>query len=114
MEVAIIQKQIPPPALQMAGDLLSEIDSGRRIKNLEGRVRALIGTGLQAAALAVAAADRPRHLKIAVAQIKAVASLAENLGLAHGPEQAADSPPNSDSISVPEPAESHGAETAIG
>lgn len=106
MEVAIILKQIPTPALQMAEDLLFDIDSGRRIKGLEGRVRALIDAGLKAGALAVAAADRPRHLKSAVAEINAVASIAENLGLAHSPEKAADSLSDSGSLSAPNPSES--------
>ncbi|SIH25924.1 Uncharacterised protein [Mycobacteroides abscessus subsp. massiliense] len=105
MEVAIIRKEIPAPALQMAKDLLFEIDGGRRVKGLEGRVRALIDTGLKAGALAVAAADRPRHLRSAVAEINAVASLAENLGLAHSPEKAADSLSDSGSLSAPNPAE---------
>ncbi|WP_132827683.1 hypothetical protein [Mycobacteroides abscessus] len=109
MEVAIIQKQIPTPALQMAEDLLFDIDSGRRIKGLEGRVRALIDTGLKAGALAVAAADRPRHLKSAVAEVKAVASLAESLGVAEGSWNVAVSSPNSNSSSVPDSAESHSA-----
>ncbi len=109
MEVAIIRKEIPAPALQMAKDLLFEIDGGRRVKGLEGRVRAVIDTGLKAGALAVAEADRPRHLKSAVAEIKAVASLAESLGVAEGSWNGAVSSPNSNSSSVPDSAESHSA-----
>ncbi|TDZ77382.1 hypothetical protein DE4585_04776 [Mycobacteroides salmoniphilum] len=80
MEVAVIQKQIPPAALQMASDLLAELDRGHRIKSLEGRVREVLDAGYRAGALAVAAADgSTKDTRRAVRSIRAVAQLSDQL-----------------------------------
>ncbi|KRQ29963.1 hypothetical protein AOT83_11020 [Mycobacteroides sp. H001] len=91
MEVAVVQKEIPAPALQMARELLFEIDSGRRLKGLEGHVRAVIATGFQSGGYAVAVAVSAKDLRGAVKSIRAVASLSEALGLGEDDSPAADS-----------------------
>lgn len=95
MEVAIIQKQIPTPALQMAKDLLFDIDSGRRVKDLAGRCHLVIDKGLKAAALAMASSDgSTKDTRRAVQSIRAVAQLSDQLfGTPAEAEPSADSKP---------------------
>ncbi|MBE5460998.1 hypothetical protein [Mycobacteroides abscessus] len=95
LAVAIVQKEIPEPALQVAVDLLSDIDNRRRVKDLAGRCHLLIDSGLKAAALEVAAADGSmKDTRRAVQSIRAVAQLSDQLfGTPTEAEPSADSKP---------------------
>ncbi|OHU53435.1 hypothetical protein [Mycobacteroides chelonae] len=80
LAVAVVQKQIPEPALQMAVDFLFDIDNRRRVKDLAGRCHLLIDTGLKAAALAIAESDgSTKDIRRAVQSIRAVARLSDQL-----------------------------------
>lgn len=95
LAVAVVQKEIPEPALQMAVDFLSDIDNRRRVKDLAGRCHLLIDTGLKAAALAIAESDgSTKDTRRAVQSIRAVAQLSNQLfGTPDAAEPSADSKP---------------------
>lgn len=113
MEVAVVQKKIPAPALQMASDLLFEIDSSRRLKGLEARVREVLDAGYRAGALAVASADgSAKGTRQAVQSIRAVAQLSGQLfGTPKEAEPPADSEPETGPVNDAEPNADSDAET---
>ncbi|SLG33615.1 hypothetical protein [Mycobacteroides abscessus] len=57
LAVAVVTKALPSPAEAVARDLLSDIDARRRVKDLTGRCRLVIDTGLKAGALDLVSAD---------------------------------------------------------
>ncbi|MEX3757788.1 hypothetical protein ABFW00_18410 [Mycobacteroides abscessus] len=80
LAVAVVTKALPSPAEAVARDLLSDIDARRRVKDLTGRCRLVIDTGLKAGALDLVSADgNTKDTRRAVQSIRAVAQLSDQL-----------------------------------
>lgn len=80
LDRSIAKGGLDPATAQDAQTLVDAIDAGP-VKGLAGQAGELISAGFRRGALAVAAAESPREVRAAVAGIKAVAALADSLGI---------------------------------